>query len=212
MKDLFIFGAGGFAREVAWLVETINQKKIKWNILGFLDENKNNHGKSLNGYDVVGGIDFLKNYSENVGVVLAIGNPKSKKTVYDKIINIKKIFFPNLIHPDVSIHNTNKLGEGNIICKGTILTININIGDHVIINLDSTVGHDAIINSFSTVLPSVNISGGVKIKEGVMLGTNSAIIQNKTIGNWTKIGAGAIVAKDIPANCTAVGIPAKPIN
>jgi acetyltransferase-like isoleucine patch superfamily enzyme len=81
----------------------------------------------------------------------------------------------------------------------------------VIVNLDCTIGHDAIIGDYSTILPSVNISGFVKIEESVSVGTGSAIIQGVNIGKNTVIGAGSVVTKDLPPNCTAVGVPTKPI-
>jgi sugar O-acyltransferase (sialic acid O-acetyltransferase NeuD family) len=105
-----------------------------------------------------------------------------------------------------------ELGCGNIICAGTIITVNIKIGNHVIINLDCTVGHDTVINDYVTCAPSVNISGQVEIEEGCDIGTNAAIIQGKKIGKWSIIGAGAVVSRDIPPGCTAVGVPAKPLN
>ena len=78
-------------------------------------------------------------------------------------------------------------------------------------NLDCTIGHDAIINDYSTILPSVNVSGAVTIGECVSVGTGSAIIQGLSIGDNTVIGAGSVVVKDIPENTVAVGVPAKVI-
>lgn len=90
--------------------------------------------------------------------------------------------------------------------------MDVQLGKHVIVNLDCTIGHDAIIGDYSTILPSTIISGFVRIKECVSIGTGAAIIQGITIGENTVIGAGAVVVKDLPDNCTAVGVPAKPIN
>jgi sugar O-acyltransferase (sialic acid O-acetyltransferase NeuD family) len=133
-----------------------------------------------------------------------------KKKVMEKIKDSKNNY-PILIHPNVICSNKVKIGEGSIICAGNIITVNIEIGKHVIINLDCTIGHDAILGDYTTVLPSVNISGFVKTEECVSIGTGSAITQGVIIGKNSVIGAGAVVVKDLPANCTAVGIPAKPI-
>ena len=89
--------------------------------------------------------------------------------------------------------------------------MNISIGCHVIINLDCTIGHDAIINDFATLYPSVNVSGITNIGHAAELGTGMQIIQGKKIGNYSIIGAGAVVVRDIPDKCTAVGSPARPI-
>ena len=104
-----------------------------------------------------------------------------------------------------------KIGAGSIVCAHTIITVDVNIGDHVVINLDCTIGHDAVLQNFVTLYPSVNVSGMANIGLCCELGTGMQIIQGKTIGDYSIIGAGAVVVKDIPSKCTAVGSPAKPI-
>lgn len=208
MKNIVIIGAGGFGREVAWLIEEINKENLEWNLWGFVDDNEIIQETEINGYKVVGDIDWLK--KQEIYVVNAIADPNIKKKVMDKL-NFSKNIYPVLIHPSVIYSDRVTFGEGSIICAGNIITVNIEIGKHVIVNLDCTIGHDAIIGDYSTILPSVNVSGYVKIDECVSVGTGSAIIQGVNIGQNTVIGAGAIVVKDLPANCVAVGSPAKPI-
>ena len=208
MKDIVIIGAGGFAREVAWLIEDINSVELKWNIAGFVDDNEDIQGKEINGYKVVGNIEWLK--GQDLNVVNAIGDPMVRKKVMDRLIESKNKY-PTLIHPSVICSDLVNIGEGSMVCAGNIITVNIEIGRHVIVNLNCTIGHDAVIGDYSTILPSVNVSGFVKTGECVNIGTGSAIIQGVSIGENTVIGAGAVVVKDLPANCTAVGVPAKPI-
>ncbi len=103
------------------------------------------------------------------------------------------------------------MGEGTIITAGNILTVDIKIGKHVMVNLDCTIGHDTVIEDFCSIMPSANISGNVKLEEGAYIGTGTQIINKIVIGKYSIIGAGAVVIRDIPARCTAVGVPAKPI-
>lgn len=206
MKNLILVGAGGFAREVAWLVEEINQVNKVWNLLGFYDENGLSK-KNLNGYPVFSKSDLSK--FDDVYLTVCIGDPETRKTVVNRYNDDYK--FATLIHPNVTISDTVTLGEGSIICKGNIITVNIEIGNHVIVNLDSTIGHDAILNDFVTILPSVNISGGVNVGECSSIGTGSQVIQYKNIGKNSIIGAGAVVVKDIEEYVVAVGSPAKVI-
>ncbi len=208
MKDIVIIGAGGFGREVAWLIEDINKNKIEWNLIGFVDENPEIKGNSINNYKVLGDIEWLR--EQECYAVCAIGDPRTKKNILKRLKD-SKVKYPTLIHPSVIMSDSVEIDEGTIICAGNIVTVNINIGKHVIINLDSTVGHDVNIGDYSTVLPSVNISGAVNIEECVSIGTGTQIIQGINIGKNSIIGAGAVVAKDLPANCTAVGLPARPI-
>ena len=211
MKDLIIIGASGFGREVAWLVERINNVAPVWNLLGFADDNDAVHHTVVNGYPVLGGCDCLTQYP-NAYVVCAVGAAKIRKRIIDKVKAISPATkFATLIDPSVEMSKLVSIGEGSIICAHTIITVNIAIGEHVILNLDCTVGHDAVLQDFVTVYPSVNISGNTNIGKYAELGTGMQIIQGKTIGDHSIVGAGAVVVKDIPANCTAVGSPAKPI-
>lgn len=207
MKNLIIIGASGFGREVAWLVERINAQNPSWNLLGFADDSERLIGKIINGYPVLGNIASLEKY-QNCYFVCAIGSSKIRKDVIGKITNYK---FATLVDPTVQKSNLISIGEGSIICSNTIITVNVNIGKHVIINLGCTIGHDAVINDFVTLYPSVNVSGMTEIGIVTEIGTGTQIIQGKKIGDHTIIGAGAVVVKDVPSKCTAVGIPAKPI-
>jgi sugar O-acyltransferase (sialic acid O-acetyltransferase NeuD family) len=210
MRKIAIFGAGGFGREVAMLIEQINQKQNSWEIVGFYDDGFD-VGKELYGYKVIGGIQQLNDQQEELFVVFALGDPKTKKKVISKIQN-SNLHYPTLIHPNVLMGDKDiTIGEGSIITAGNILTVNINIGSHVILNLCCTVGHDTNIGDYSSFMPAVNISGEVEIGECVYVGTGAKIINQLEIGANTIVGAGAVVAKTLPANCTAVGIPAKPI-
>ena len=211
MKDLIIFGASGFGREVSWLVERINKVAPTWNLLGFMDDNETLHGTEINGYRVLGGTAAVSDYPDAY-FVCAVGASK----VREKIVGNMKTIDPNIrfatvIDPAVEMSDLVTVGEGTIICAHTIITVNITIGSHVIINLDCTIGHDAILRDYVTLYPSVNVSGMTDIGHAVELGTGMQIIQGKTVGDHSIVGAGAVVVRDIPANCTAVGSPAKPI-
>ncbi len=211
MKDLYIIGAGGFGREVAWLVERINASKPTWNLKGFIDDNPSLWGSCEDEYPVLGGCDYLLKEAENGNVfaVCAIGAAKVRKRIVDKLDG--NVLFATVIDPSVILSKRVEIGEGCIICAGTILTVDIKIGNHVIINLDCTIGHDDVIHNFVTFYPSVNVSGNVEVGAYSEMGTGMQIIQGKKIGTGSIVGAGAVVVRDIPDHCTAVGSPAKPI-
>jgi sugar O-acyltransferase (sialic acid O-acetyltransferase NeuD family) len=210
MKKIAIYGAGGFGREVKMLIDQINIFKYQYDFIGYFDDGITK-GTRINNFDVIGGLSELNAYSEEIQVVFSLANPKIKKKLLDSISN-PKISFPILIHPSCLIGTDNvSIGEGTIICAGSIITVDIEIGSHVILNLGCTVGHDTKIGSFSSFMPSVNISGEVEIGVGVYCGTGAKIINQISIGDRTIVGAGAVVSKSLPSDCTAVGIPAKPI-
>lgn len=211
MKNLAIFGVGGFGREVLTIIRAINNVKPEWNFVGFFDDGFE-VGTIVNGYEVLGGVNELNAWAEPLSVVIAIGTPQIKQTIISKLSS-SNLDFPTIVHPTVVIGDSNyvKIGKGCIICAGTIITTNIEIHDFVILNLACTVGHDTVIEKYSAFMPSVNISGEVLIGEGVYVGTGARIINQISIGKNTIVGAGAVVVRDLPPNCTAVGLPAKVI-
>jgi sugar O-acyltransferase (sialic acid O-acetyltransferase NeuD family) len=210
-KDIIIYGAGGFGREVAWLIEQINQVKPEWNLIGYLDDEQSIRDKIINGYPVLGDYIWLLKYRKEIFTICAIADPFLKKKIIDRIKSIKNVHFATLIHPYTQMSSYVKIGKGTIICAGNIITTNIIIGEHVILNLSCTVGHDVIIKNFCTLHPAVNISGNVVIEKCTLVGTGCKIINDLKIGRNTIIGAGAVVTHDLPENCTAVGVPARPI-
>jgi sugar O-acyltransferase (sialic acid O-acetyltransferase NeuD family) len=210
MKDIAIIGAGGFGKEVKMLIDNINKVKATYNFLGFYDDGIE-IGTIVNGYPILGGVKDINCITKELGIVTAIGNPNLKAALLNQL-NSTLVSFPTLIHPNVIIGEDNvKIGQGCIICANNVITVDINIGNHVILNLSCTVGHDTTIHDYCSFMPSVNISGEVLIEEGVYVGTGAKIINLLKIGEWTIVGAGAVVAKSLPEKCTAVGIPAKPI-
>lgn len=212
MKDIAIFGAGGFGREVHMLINQINSISNEWNFIGYYDDDTNKIGKTINGYKVLGGIDALNSHKEELFVIFAIAEPRIKKIVVEKVTN-RLIKYPILIHPNVILGDYQflEIGEGTIICANVVITVNIKIGKHVILNLACTVGHDTTIGDYCSFMPTINISGEVIIEDCVYVGTGAKIINQLKIGSNTIVGAGAVVAKDLPSFCTAVGVPAKPI-
>jgi len=208
MKNLIIIGAGGFGREVLWLINDINRSQDEWEVVGFLDDDDFFEGKIIEGYHVLGRIEKAIDF-QNTYFVLAIGNPSVKEKIIQKLPNDAQ--YATLIHPSVLIGERIKVGEGSVLCAYSVLTVDIEIGDHVILNLCCTVGHDTRIDDFTSFMPSVNISGEVIIEKAVYVGTGAKIINQLSIGAYTVVGAGAVVSKSLPPNCTAVGIPAKPI-
>lgn len=212
MKDIAIYGSGGFGREVACLLRRINNEvEPQWNLVGFFDDGISPGTKNEYG-EVLGNIDTLNNWGSHISVVFAIGSPKIVELLYSKINN-PNIEFPNIISPDTLwLDKENvRIGNGNVICSRCLISCNVEIGSFNTFNGYITVGHDSVIGNFNSIMPATKISGGVTLGNRNFLGVNSVILQYKSLCNDNVIGASSVVLRNIKTPGTYVGNPAKKI-
>lgn len=213
IKDLLVIGGGGFGREIVCLINRINTlaSEPEWNLIGIIDDNPNLKDTVITNVPVIGNVDSLLSYETDIHVICTIGNSVIRESVINRCKLNKHIKFATLIDPAAIVGDSVKIGEGCIVCANTVITVDVAIDSFSIVNLACTIGHDAHLHSFTTLYPTVNVSGFVQIGPNVEIGTGSQIIQGVSIGAGSIIGAGSVVVRDIPAHCTAVGVPAKPI-
>lgn len=208
LTPLAIVGAGGFGREVAWLADDINQEKPTYEFVGFIDDTA---PSTAEGYPVLGTTDrWISEHRTDVQLVCALGDPVTRWKVATRLSGAG-FTFATLIHPTVKRSRHVRIAPGGMICADNILTTNIDIGAHALLNLDCTVGHDSKLADYVSMMPGVHISGDVTTDIGAYFGTGAVAINGVRIGAWSVIGAGAVVSSDVPRGVIAVGVPAKPI-
>jgi sugar O-acyltransferase (sialic acid O-acetyltransferase NeuD family) len=191
-----LIGAGGFAREVRAHMNNMNMPC-------FVDDEfwhpNNENIQPLSKFDP-------KIYE----VLVAVGDPRDRFDIIQKLPS-NTIFF-TFIHPSAILLGEDiEIGEGSIICAGSILTTNVKIGKHAHLNLDTTIGHDCKIGDYFTTAPGVKVSGNCTIYDCVYIGTNASIKQKIQIHSFATIGMNAAVVKDINDSGVYVGVPAKKI-
>jgi sugar O-acyltransferase (sialic acid O-acetyltransferase NeuD family) len=192
---IWIYGAGGMGKETHWLIQENLSSQIA--VLGFVDDFKFDQ--------LFQNLQLINCIGPNNNAIIAIADSAIRTQIAAK----NKLNYLNIIHSNTLIHESVHLGIGNIICKGVVLTVDIKIGNHVIININSTIGHDVILEDFVSIMSAVTISGNVKIGEGTLIGSGAVVLPNLTIGKWCKIGAGTIVIENIPDYSVVVGVPGK---
>lgn len=210
MKDIAVYGAGGFGRETAWLIQEIAQRDESWNLVGFFDDGLKS-GTLVDDLPVLGGLTELNQHTESLDLVVAIADPQIRARCVKSIAN-GKVHFPAVIHPSVLKGAPgNSFGKGCIVAAGVILTTGITIGDFAIVNLATTLGHDVKLGSFSSVMPQCSISGNVTIGQRVFVGAGARVLQGIGVGEDSVVGAGAVVTKSFPESSRLIGIPAQHI-
>jgi sugar O-acyltransferase (sialic acid O-acetyltransferase NeuD family) len=206
MKDILILGAGGFAKEIHFLIREIGG----YNIIGFVHE-KPTSSIYVDKIEYTVFNEFeLENIKSDTCIAIGIGEPK---IIQKTVCFLKdKFHFPNLIHPSVIADWKNiKIGQGNILTAKVMLTTNIELGSFNIFNLSCTIGHDVTIGNCNVFNPRVNISGGVNIGNNSFIGSNATILQYIKIEDNVIIGASSFVNNDVEYSNTVAGVPAKKI-
>ena len=205
-KKIYILGAGNMARETYYIYKDLG---LSDNIAGFVVEDKyiSAKRKMLLGRPVISAAKLQP--EKNILIMAAIGSPKRRNLIQK--LERKKIQFDTLVHPSVSVWDNVKIAAGCLISKGVVLTCDIAIGKHTIININSNINHDCVLGDYVTIGPGTHIGGNVIIGEGSWIGIGTTIIHNRRIGKKCFIAAGSIVIHDIPDGFLAMGLPAKPV-
>jgi sugar O-acyltransferase (sialic acid O-acetyltransferase NeuD family) len=214
-QELIIYGAGGFARELAWLASEATAAGLQsLRVVALVDDNPEAAGRLINGMEVMG-FEAACNRFPQAAFSIGIGSPRARQVLRAKV-EAAGFRMLTLVDPLARISRTSTIGTGSVICAGVIVTTNVTIGINVQLNLDCTIGHDAILEDEVTLAPGVHVSGRVHIEQGVYIGTGAVLINGSEdrflrIGRHSVIGAGASVIRDVPADVTVVGVPAKPV-
>ena len=188
---LALFGYGGHAREVASQINKIVKFFVD-------DEYVNEHTHPISSFDPI-----------THSMMVAVADPKERAKIINRLPKETKYF--TFIHPTVLVmdKDTIKIGEGSFIGAYSILTTNIKLGDHAILNRGNHIGHDSVIGNYFSAMPGSIVSGNVTIGEKVYMGNNSSVREKIHISSDVIIGANSTVVKNIITSGTYVGVPSK---
>lgn len=192
MEKVFI-GYGGFCREII--------ADLGYKLKCFVDDRFHVEGETYK----------LSDFDPSKYVALiTVGDPKLRNTIANDL-PIETTFWNYISKHAIIMDEFKSIGVGNIICAGTIITTNVSIGNHVQLNISTTVGHDTVLSDYVTTAPDVSISGNVTIGECAYFGTKTSVREKITIHSNTIFGLNSGVVSDITESGVYVGTPCKKI-
>ena len=211
MKDILIYGFGGFGHEVACILQHINKVEPTWNIVGYIDDGVE-VGTACKYGKVLGNIDTLNAWETPVSVAIAVGSPKYLEEIPSKITN-PLVDFPNIIAPNVFYFDKDEvtMGKGNIVTFGCRFSTSIQMGDFNVLDGCISFGHDVVLGSYNMLFPEVRISGQTTIGNKNYFGSQCFAAQCLKIGNENRFGAGTYILRKIKDGGLYMGNPAKKI-
>lgn len=205
MKDrLLIIGGSGHGKVVA----NIALKMNKWKSIAFLDDNENL--KESMGLAVIGRSTDAVKYIEDSDIFVGVGNNAIRERIQE-MLEATGASIPILIHPNAVMGEQVDLGSGTVIMTGVVVNCCTRVGKGCIINTSATIDHDNVIEDYVHISPGVHTAGMVIVGKGTWLGIGSIVSNNVNITSGCKVGAGAVVVKDITEIGTYVGVPVRRI-
>jgi len=203
-KDFLVIGAGGHAKVV---IDALLSSGCL--VSGCYDDNKAISGSEpVPGVYVIGGTSLVeRDWKRGSNVIVAIGDNVVRRRLSLRL----KVEYGVARAPSAVLGMGVRVGHGAMILPSAVVNIQTVVGNHAILNTSCSVDHDCQIGDFAHVAPGCHLGGDVTVGEGTFLGVGSTVIPGIRIGRWSIVGGGSVVNKDIPDNCTAVGVPARVI-
>lgn len=211
-KTLIIIGAGGFGAEALWVAREMNRissGEDGWQIAGFCDEDDGQASAVIDGMGVIGPPEIVFREFAGAGAFFhcAVGDNRQRRRLAE-LFEARGFSPATLVHPAVVVGPGTVIGAGSYIGAGSILSPHARIGRHVLINVLCSIGHDATLDDYCQISPGGRVLGCCRLKTGATMGSNSVLMQGRTLGEFATLGAASFAITDVPAGATAIGAPA----
>ncbi len=203
----FCYGASGHGKVVADILALSGME-----LLGFVDDDASKRVAQLAGVPVMEPAAALPNLlAAGASAIVTIGSNQVRMAKAGELEGLG-FELATAIHPSAVVARDVTVGAGTVIMAGAIVNSGSRIGANVIVNTAATVDHDCVLADGTHISPGANLAGGVVVGDRSQVGIRACVIQSIRIGAGSIIGAGAVVIRDVPANVTAVGNPARILN
>ncbi|MBE2199109.1 MAG: acetyltransferase [Anaerolinea sp.] len=202
MSRVVIIGAGGHAQVIADILWRMRDAGLDVLPVAYLDDNAALHGQAFLDVPVVGAVDQLGQV-EHEAVIVAIGNGRIRQKLFLGL-QAQGVQFAVARHPTAVIAPDVQIGPGTMICANVVVNTGAVIGQNVILNTACTVDHHNCIGNHAHIAPGAHLGGDVQVGEGTLVGIGAVVLPQRRLGDWSTVGGGAVVVKDVVAGTTAV--------
>lgn len=213
-RPLIVVCAGGRASEVASYIRDLRAAGEPIFVQGYVDDHR--FDSTFEGAPILGGIEQLGTFlaahpTTEFSYVTAIGDNRARSELVRRIgeLGASNLTPWTVRHPTACVGDGVQVGVGTCIAPSVVITTNAVIGDHCIVNVLSSISHDATLASFVHICPSVAIGAHVTIEEGGFVGAGATVTSGVWVGAWSVIAPGSVVTEDVPARVTVDGAPAR---
>jgi sugar O-acyltransferase (sialic acid O-acetyltransferase NeuD family) len=215
-RELVILGAGGFGAEAAWVAEDMNAvamthgRTAAWDIIGYMDNDSGKRGTWHAGRIVHGAIEEVGRNFEGRGLwfFCAIGDNAARA----RMARLAEGFGwrpTTLVHPSAIVASNAEIGPGSYIGPASVISVNAKVGAHVIIDMHVSVGHDAVLSDFCEVFPGARVSGGCRVGEFALVGSNATLLPGTLVADRAVVGANSVAQGCVQPDTTILGVPAR---
>jgi sugar O-acyltransferase (sialic acid O-acetyltransferase NeuD family) len=204
---VFVFGASGHAKVVIDILERTPGIEVAFAI----DDAAAAKGRSLCGYNIIGGRDELLAHRALAAAGIAtIGDNAARRDVAAWLV-AQGFKLARVIHPAATLAREVTVGDGTVIMAGCVINTDTAVGANVIINTGSTIDHDCAIGDGVHIAPGCHLCGGVKVGAGSLLGAGTTVVPGVRIGDNVVVGAGSTVLDHVANGARVAGSPARPL-
>lgn len=206
VRTVYLFGAGGHGRELAWLARECFPDAFITHVV----DHERYLREPLNGVPV----QLITEVPSDPGArfVAAVGDSAVRHLAAEALA-ARGLSAVSLIHPRAEYSPTVRIALGAVVAAGSVLTDNVGLGQHTHVNIGCTLSHDVTVGDFVTLSPGVHVAGNVNIEHDAFLGIGASVINGSsdsplTIGAGAIVAAGACVTRDVAPGTVVAGVPA----
>lgn len=204
-----IVGAGGHGRGILEAAVAAGELDQAENVIGFLDDGDEKQGTEIAGVPVLGRVDSAPQWvAEGCRFLIGLGDPIPRARVAAQLDSFGAKF-ASVVHPRATVYRDVTLGHGVVVAAGAVIAACTRLGDHSLVNLNASVGHDNVLEEFATVCPGANLGGFVTMETGAFVALGVTVIPGVRIGSWAKAGPNSAVLEDVESGRIVFGSPAR---